>query len=189
MKRIMVLGVILSSLVLILAGCSNDSASSTIPVEPRINEEKAVALATLWIPPEVVPKALVAARLFQLPADATEELKQSWPPLELGRDYWLVVFSINNLTNEQLHWQEDQGVELGPGGVYQTLEIYIDADTGDTAFRKASKGIQLGGPIPEPTKVIRVVNTSVIIGWIATAILAVIITSYLVLKHRKGSPG
>ncbi len=99
-----------------------------------ISRDEAVNIALEIVPPEVIARAEMMARLMT----------------ELGPNgKWQVQFLHANVTRVELGWQEDDKTTFGPEEVYPNLIITIDAGTGEIISRSATRGVLLGGPIPE----------------------------------------
>ncbi len=105
-----------------------------------ISRDEAVNIALGIVPPEVIARADITARLMR----------------ELGPNgIWQVQFLRANATKTELGWQEDDKTEFKPdissssGWDYRILIVTIDAVTGEIVLRQATPSILLGGPIPE----------------------------------------
>ena len=111
-----------------------------------ISRDEAISIVSEIVPPEVIARAEMMARLMT----------------ELGPNgLWQVQFLRANVTRSKLGWQEDDITRFEPDTtsftagetegevVYPNLIISIDAGTGEILSRSATKSVLLGGPIPE----------------------------------------
>ena len=129
MKKICLLLIALAAgLILLLGACSG---------QQMITKDEAMAIASRFLPPEVIVRAEINAKLV---------------PAIGPHGAWQIIFDNLNppVTRDALGWQESHDVLLSPEDSYKTVLINVDAKTGDILGKMATNWPSTGGPVPAP---------------------------------------
>ncbi len=131
-KRIIV---IIFGLALFLGACT------IVPANSVITEDKAIRIASPYVPPEAVARSSIMA-IFR----AQSQTEPS---------YWQIQFLRADVTRdelEELGWEEGENTifkiwsngPLSPEGIYLNVIISMDAKTGDIIRKYAGNSVLLG---------------------------------------------
>jgi len=142
MKVRLLIGISIIGLNLLLAGCAPKTTtiitSSTTPVSVVVPEEKAIQIASAYVPHDMLSRALVTTSVAGI----------GGTPTTYGVNF---SFSTTTLTREQLvnsGWQADENtvfdISNSPDGTFNRLSIVVDINTGAVISKEAYTGYKLG---------------------------------------------
>jgi hypothetical protein len=103
----------------------------------EITRDEAIAIASQYVPPDIVKNARVGAEI-----GAGSEFKT-----DTNHIYWGVFFIVdsdNSVTNDQLGWQSDNKTDIGlPWEGYNTIYVRIDAMTRELLYKTADASTRI----------------------------------------------
>jgi hypothetical protein len=127
-------------------------ATTSTPISPdsivasdlsawKLTEAEAIAIASKYVPAEVVSHAKISAGPSANGNSKTGEIHY----------FWEVAFMNILVTKAWLGWHSDSHTTLQSDGPYNELVVYIDAVTGKYMSRMAYYAVFIGGPGMTPS--------------------------------------
>jgi hypothetical protein len=149
MNRLLKIGIIVAlyliGMNLLLVSCESSVKTLISPTTPRtqitsslISVDKAVTIASAYVPPDVLPQADISCTTY--PLDTNEPIG------------WVIMFNFNTVqvTSEQLlkfGWAADSNTNFSPPDwSYQWITITVNAHTGEIIGKNATNYPYLGMP-------------------------------------------
>lgn len=132
-----------------MGGCIQKDSNALTPVvfspQPKINETRAIAIASRHVPIEVVIESEIIAQ------------PGSFQTVKGPIDTWAITFNTGRSTREQLEssgWLADTNTIFDGDDPYSRVSIILDENSGIVLYKKASSNGFLGqipteGPIRE----------------------------------------
>jgi hypothetical protein len=125
-RHIRMLFLIPAVLLMVLSSCGKTSNNQSTTATPITTEAQALAVASGYVPSEILTKARVVVGNAAYVGTPTGSYRQ-----------WDVQLYDIAVTKAELGWNLDSKTELGTDEPYTEIEIKLNASTGELVARKA----------------------------------------------------